>query len=138
MFLFKLFTVSIAMVALLLIGVILLQEPKDRITPSGGGAIAIQRIGINPKADFLEKATWVLVGLLLGLTLLSTICLKHSLHISLSPNIAKAQQEAMKLDKERSNDTTLENSEKNNKEELEAASSKEIPSKETKDEADRA
>lgn len=93
MSIFNLFTILIIIVAILLIGTILLQEPKERITPSGGGSASIQRIGINQKADFLEKATWVLVGLLLLLTLLSSIFLKDAPQSNRSPNLAKAQSE---------------------------------------------
>ena len=89
---FTLLTILITIVAILLLGVILLQEPKERITPSGGGAASIQRIGINQKADFLEKTTWVLIGLLLFLTLLSSIFLKNAPQPNSSPNLAKAQE----------------------------------------------
>ncbi|MGI2299804.1 preprotein translocase subunit SecG [Candidatus Cardinium hertigii] len=91
MSIFNLLTIFIIIVAILLIGVILLQEPKERITPSGGSAASIHRIGINQKADFLEKSTWVLVGLLLFLTLLSSIFLKNAPLSNKSPNLAKAQ-----------------------------------------------
>ncbi|TDG95513.1 preprotein translocase subunit SecG [Cardinium endosymbiont of Culicoides punctatus] len=95
MSIFKLITVLIIIVAFLLIGVILLQEPKDRVTPSGGGAPSVQRIGINQKADFLEKATWILIGLLLFLTLLSSLFLKDAPKPSViaSPNLAKLQEQ---------------------------------------------
>ncbi len=93
MSIFNLLTILIIIVAILLIGAILLQEPKERITPSGGGAASVQRIGINQKADFLEKATWVLVALLLFLTLLSSMFLKHLPASNISPNLAKAQEE---------------------------------------------
>lgn len=91
MSIFNLCTIFIIIVAILLIGAILLQEPKERITPSGGGAASIQRIGINQKADFLEKTTWLLVGLLLFLTLFSSIFLKDV--VIKSPNLVKAQSE---------------------------------------------
>ncbi|MGI2298827.1 preprotein translocase subunit SecG [Candidatus Cardinium hertigii] len=93
MSIFNLLTIFIIIIAILLIGVILLQEPKERITPSGGSAASIQRIGINQKADFLEKSTWVLVGLLLFLTLLSSIFLKNAPLLNRSPNLAKVQSE---------------------------------------------
>ncbi|WP_342265397.1 preprotein translocase subunit SecG [Cardinium endosymbiont of Philonthus spinipes] len=93
MSIFNLLTILIIIVAILLIGAILLQEPKERIAPSGGGAASVQRIGINQKADFLEKATWVLVGLLLFLTLLSALFLKDAPQSHRSPNLAKAQQD---------------------------------------------
>ncbi|CAH2559939.1 Protein-export membrane protein SecG [Cardinium endosymbiont of Oedothorax gibbosus] len=90
---FNLLTIFIIIVAILLLGAILLQEPKERITPSGGGSASVQRIGINQKADFLEKATWVLIGLLLFLTLLSSIFLKDALESNRSPNLVKAQKD---------------------------------------------
>ncbi|MGI2261850.1 preprotein translocase subunit SecG [Candidatus Cardinium hertigii] len=93
MSIFNVLTIFIIIIAILLIGVILLQEPKERITPSGGSAASIHRIGINQKADFLEKSTWVLVGLLLFLTLLSSIFLKNAPLSNRSPNLAKTQRE---------------------------------------------
>jgi len=93
MSIFSLLTIFIIIVAILLIGVILLQEPKERITPSGGSAASIHRIGINQKADFLEKSTWILVGLLLFLTLLSSIFLKNVPLLNQSPNLSKVQKE---------------------------------------------
>ena len=94
MFIFNLLTILIFIVAILLLAVILLQEPKESVMPSGGGATAVQRVGINQKADFLEKATWVLVGLLLFLTLLSSMFLKNQSPVvgSVSPNLSKIQQ----------------------------------------------
>lgn len=53
----------------------------------------MQRVGINQKADFLEKATWVLIGLLLFLTLLSSIFLKDAPQSNRSPNLVKAQKD---------------------------------------------
>ncbi|WP_243017969.1 MULTISPECIES: preprotein translocase subunit SecG [Candidatus Cardinium] len=93
MSIFNLLTILIIIVAILLVGAILLQEPKERITPSGGSSASVQRIGINQKADFLEKATWVLVSLLLFLTLLSSIFLKNTPQLNISPNLAKVQEE---------------------------------------------
>lgn len=89
---FNLLTILIIIVAILLLSAILLQEPKERITPSGGGSTSVQRIGINQKADFLEKATWILVGLLLFLTLLSSIFLKNAPQSNRSPNLIEAQK----------------------------------------------
>lgn len=95
MSIFNLFTIFIVIVSILLVATILLQEPKERITPSGGGAASIQRIGINQKADFLEKTTWLLVSLLLLFTLLSSVFLKSAKKANLSPNLAKVQQEQL-------------------------------------------
>ena len=104
MSIFSFLTIVIIIVAILLISAILLQEPKERITPSGGGAASIQRIGINQKADFLEKATWILVGILLSLTLLSSIFLKDAQQLNGSPNLAKVQKDQMLNDSVLPND----------------------------------
>ncbi|ROT47126.1 preprotein translocase subunit SecG [Candidatus Cardinium hertigii] len=95
MSIFKILTVGVVIVAILLIGCILLQEPKERLVHSGGSAASIQRIGINQKADFLEKATWVLVGLLLSLTFLSSIFLKDipQSSVLMQHNLAKTPEE---------------------------------------------
>ncbi len=100
---FSFFSVLIAIVSVLLVGTILLQEPKESIATYGGSAATVQRIGINPKTDFLEKTTWILVGLLLALTLLSGLLLKRmpSSSTLASPNLVQ-------LDKEQREDNEVE------------------------------
>jgi protein translocase SecG subunit len=92
---FSLFSVFIAIVSVLLVGTILLQEPKESIANYGGSMAPVQRIGINPKTDFLEKTTWVLVGLLLTLTLLSGLFLRGASSSSTleSPNLIQLEEE---------------------------------------------
>ncbi|MBX9890511.1 MAG: preprotein translocase subunit SecG [Amoebophilaceae bacterium] len=95
MSLFNFLTILIVIVSILLIGIIILQEPKEKTTAYGGGAAPVQRIGINQKADFLEKATWVLVSLLLFFTFLSSVALKNvkPSKVVLSPNLAKLKED---------------------------------------------
>ena len=95
MSLFNLLTILIVIVSILLIGIILLQEPKEQTTAYGGAAAPVQRIGINQKADFLEKATWVLVSLLLFFTFLSSVALKNvkPSKVAISPNLAKLKED---------------------------------------------
>lgn len=96
MTLFNFFSVLVVLVSVLLVGVILLQEPKESIATYGGGAPSVQRIGINPQSDFLEKATWVLAGSLLLLALFLALLLKRAppSSVLLSPNLTAWTQEA--------------------------------------------
>jgi preprotein translocase subunit SecG len=60
-------TVLIALVSLLLMAAILIQNPKGGgIDPTFGGQ-AQQLLGAARSTDFIEKATWVLAGVLLVL-----------------------------------------------------------------------
>ncbi len=92
---FTFFSVLIAIVSVLLVGTILLQEPKESIATYGGSTAPVQRIGINPKTDFLEKTTWVLVGLLLALTLLTGLFSRGvpSSSALTSPNLIQLDKE---------------------------------------------
>ncbi|MCB0395599.1 MAG: preprotein translocase subunit SecG [Flavobacteriales bacterium] len=68
---FNILTVLILIVCVLLILIVLVQNSK------GGGLASSfasnnQIVGVRKTADFLEKATWVLVAVLLGLSLLSS------------------------------------------------------------------
>jgi len=77
--LFIVFLVLIVISALLLIAVIMVQNPKGGGLDStfGGGSAMIG--GVKQTTDFLEKATWTLFGLMIGLILLSnTIVFKQA------------------------------------------------------------
>ena len=105
MSLFNLITTITLLVAILLIMVILLQEPKDSLTSYGGSSAPVERIGINQKANFLEKATWTLASIFLLLTLLASICLKYTpKNQSSSPNLMKVQ-----TDKNKANSANVDN-----------------------------
>jgi preprotein translocase subunit SecG len=64
----------ILFVSVLLVGVVLLQNSKGGgLTSQFAGAGASQILGVKRTADFLERATWVLIIGLIGLTLLSNV-----------------------------------------------------------------
>ncbi len=65
-------TVLIALVAILLIGAILVQNPKGGgVDSTFGGAQANQMFGAAKSADFIEKATWYLALALAVLCIMS-------------------------------------------------------------------
>ncbi len=78
--LFIIFLILIVVVALLLIAIIMVQNPKgggldSTFAGSGGGMIG----GVKQTTDFLDKATWTLFALMVGLILLSnTIVFKST------------------------------------------------------------
>lgn len=63
-----LFIVLIVIVAVLLVISVLVQNPKGGGVSSGWG-INTNQFGVRNTTDFLEKTTWVLVGLLLVLSI---------------------------------------------------------------------
>ncbi|MFT4849548.1 MAG: preprotein translocase subunit SecG [Sediminicola sp.] len=61
-------------VAFLLIVVIMVQNPKGGgLSSSFGGGGTQQMGGVQKTTDFLDKSTWTLGGLMIGLILLSSI-----------------------------------------------------------------
>jgi preprotein translocase subunit SecG len=64
-------SILILLVSLLLVLVVLVQNPKGGGLATGFSA-GTQVMGARRTADFLEKATWGLAGLLLVLSILST------------------------------------------------------------------
>ena len=77
--LFLVFLILIVVSALLLIAVIMVQNPKGGGLDStfGGGSAMIG--GVKQTTDFLEKATWTLFAIMVGLILLSnTIVFKQA------------------------------------------------------------
>lgn len=73
-----LFTVLIALVSLLLMGVILIQNPKGGGLDStfGGTAGANQVLGAAKSSDFIEKLTWGLAAALFILCLVTSVVVK--------------------------------------------------------------
>lgn len=66
-------TIIIALVAALLIGVILIQNPKGGgVDSTFGGSQANQILGAAKSTDFVEKATWYLAAALFILCILAT------------------------------------------------------------------
>ncbi|MBR2959935.1 MAG: preprotein translocase subunit SecG [Bacteroidales bacterium] len=69
--------ILIIVVCVILAAVVLIQNSK------GGGLAAnfsapTQVMGVRQTTDFLEKATWVLAGALMVLSIIATIAIPHS------------------------------------------------------------
>ena len=80
---YSIFLILIVLVAFLLVLVIMVQNPKGRgLSSSFGGGGTQQLGGVKQTTDFLDKSTWTLGGLLLGLILLSNITFNQSENIS--------------------------------------------------------
>ncbi len=69
---FIIFLILIVITALLLIAIIMVQNPKGGgLDSTFGGGSGMMIGGVKQTTDFLEKATWTLFGLMIGLILLS-------------------------------------------------------------------
>ncbi len=67
-------TVLTALVCILLTLAVLVQNPKGGgIDSTFGGGAANQMFGASKSADFIEKATWVLAGVLFILCILTSL-----------------------------------------------------------------
>ena len=63
-----------AIVAILLIGVVLIQNPKGGgVDSTFGGQSANQMFGAAKSSDLIEKITWYLAAALFGLCIISTL-----------------------------------------------------------------
>lgn len=87
--------ISITMIcAVLLVLVVLSQSSKGGLSSQFGGAgSSTQMIGVKRATDFLEKATWVLAGLVIVLSLTSSLLIDLNNNNTgfTSPNIENAQ-----------------------------------------------
>ncbi|MBI2966779.1 MAG: preprotein translocase subunit SecG [Bacteroidetes bacterium] len=63
-------SILIILVSILLVLVVLVQSPKGGIDAAFGASS--QFFGVRRTADFLEKTTWILIGVILVLSLLIT------------------------------------------------------------------
>lgn len=89
-------TVLIVIISVLLIAVVLLQKSK------GGGLAAgfqssNQIMGAPKTADFLEKTTWTLMGVIAVLCICCTLILKHSSTTVEGPAVEAIEQGAPTL-----------------------------------------
>jgi preprotein translocase subunit SecG len=67
-------TIIVALVGILLMGSILIQNPKGGgVDSTFGGGAANQMFGASKSSDFIEKATWGLAILMLALCVLTTM-----------------------------------------------------------------
>lgn len=67
---YTLFVILIVLVALLMIGIVLIQESKGGGL-SAGFSTGNQLLGVRKTTDFIEKATWALAG---AMVVISIIC----------------------------------------------------------------
>jgi preprotein translocase subunit SecG len=67
-------TVFIALVCVLLMAAVLIQNPKGGgVDATFGGSQANQMFGAAKSADFIEKATWVLAATLFALCIITAL-----------------------------------------------------------------
>lgn len=67
-------TVLIALVCVILMAAVLVQNPKGGgIDSTFGGAGANQMFGAAKSADFIEKATWILAAVLMILCIIAAV-----------------------------------------------------------------
>jgi protein translocase, SecG subunit len=66
-------TVFIALVSLLLMAAVLIQNPKGGGIDANFGGQAQQLFGAARSTDFIEKATWVLAGTLIVLCIAAVL-----------------------------------------------------------------
>jgi len=69
-----LLTVLIALISVLLMGAVLIQNPKGGgVDSTFGGTQANQMFGAAKSTDFIEKATWYLAAILFILCILTAV-----------------------------------------------------------------
>jgi len=67
-------TVLIALVCVLLMGAVLIQNPKGGgVDSTFGGTQANQMFGAAKSTDFIEKATWYLAAILMVLCIITSL-----------------------------------------------------------------
>jgi preprotein translocase subunit SecG len=92
---FSIFLVLITIVCFLLVVVIMVQNPKGGgLSSSLGGSTQIG--GVQKTTDFLDKSTWTLGAILIGLILLSSLSFGGSLGTPDSKIIDKTEAPAPK------------------------------------------
>lgn len=67
-------TILIALVCILLMGAVLIQNPKGGgVDSTFGGTQANQMFGAAKSTDFIEKITWYLAGILIVLCIITSL-----------------------------------------------------------------
>ncbi|MEP7195565.1 MAG: preprotein translocase subunit SecG [Saprospiraceae bacterium] len=83
--------ILIAIDCVLLIGVVLIQNPKGGgIDSTFGGSSANQMFGAAGSADFIEKLTWYLAGALIILCIVAAVLAGSGTGVDISPVIPDA------------------------------------------------
>jgi preprotein translocase subunit SecG len=72
-------TISIALVCLLLMGAVLIQNPKGGGLDATFGGAGNQMFGAAKSTDFIEKITWILAAILVILCLVTSLMVKSDL-----------------------------------------------------------
>lgn len=89
----QLFIILAIIVAVLLVLIVLMQNSKGGgLSSQFGGGGAQQVIGVKKTTDILEKATWVLIVVLIALCLTSSLTLEKGNTNFVNPNVDAAQQ----------------------------------------------
>jgi preprotein translocase subunit SecG len=94
---FTVFTVLIGIIAVLLIGVVLIQNSKGGgLAGEFGGSGATQMFGVQKTTDLLEKITWGLAGAMSILALVSNLFIGSPTQEGVnSVNVDKAQAKSV-------------------------------------------
>ena len=71
-------TILIAVICLLLMGAVLIQNPKGGGLDATFGGAGNQMFGAAKSTDFIEKATWFLAALLVVLCLVTSLMIKSN------------------------------------------------------------
>ena len=70
--------IIIIIACILLIGVVLIQNPKGGGLSQSFGGFSNQMMGVKRTTDFLEKATWYLIGGVAVLSLATIFCVNRN------------------------------------------------------------
>ncbi|MDR2206557.1 MAG: preprotein translocase subunit SecG [Flavobacteriaceae bacterium] len=90
---FTLFMVLIIIASVLLVIIIMAQNPKGGGLSGTFGGTSSAQFGVQRTNDFMEKATWTLGGTIIVLILLSVILTAKPSHINNSPPAQKQTAE---------------------------------------------
>lgn len=93
---YSIIVILILIACVLLIGVVLIQNPKGGGLGQSFGGFSNQVMGVQRTTDFLEKATWTLVGTVAGLALF-TVFFVDKPQASATPTGPKSQFEGVEM-----------------------------------------
>lgn len=85
--------IIIIIACVLLIGIVLIQNPKGGGLGQAFGGISNQFMGVKRTTDFLEKSTWTLVGIIGGLSLITVFFINRNVNTVDKPKSALENME---------------------------------------------